>query len=158
MERSMKIERCIVTMPDYLTNISMMCIFSCYLELQLPKENIHWSQYCKSLRRELGLSVLSREDSNAEIQSFMCYGTEEISYLSDFIDTRNSSHNLQSINCPSLVGNDLTGVIPCILSLLDGLARCELSGNDQLLEERYILLPQKTVEGIVSHGSLIIHD
>lgn len=102
--------------------------------------------------------MLSREDSNAEIQSFTCSGAEEISYLSDFVDTRNASHNLQSINCPSLVVNDLTGVNACILSLLDGLAHCELSGNDQMLEERCILLPQKNVEGTISHGSLITHD
>lgn len=92
--------------------------------------------------------MLSREGSNGEIQYFMCSGAGEISYHfdshpSDFVAPRNASHDLQSINCPSLVVDDLIGVTACISSLFDGLVCCELSGNNQMLEARSILLPHK---------------
>ena len=102
--------------------------------------------------------MLNKEGSNGEIQSFMCSGAGEISYHfdsnpSDFVAPRNASHDLQSINCPSLVVNDLIGVTPCISSLFDGLVHCELSGNDQMLEARSILLPQNRCRRNQEHHS-----
>lgn len=94
------------------------------------------------------LSLLSREGSMVNFRLSCVLEQERFltvfySLASDFVASRSASHDLKSIMCPSLAVNALVRVTPSILHFFNGLVLCKLSGNDQMLQARAILLPQK---------------
>lgn len=108
LEKSMNIEVCIVKMTDYLTDI---CLIH-HLELQLANGSILLPEYCKPVNRD-GNGDCQCQVGRAAMVKFSRSLTSLI-LTPDFVAPRKAIHGLQSINCPSLIVNDLIGVTPCI--------------------------------------------